>query len=348
MTTFSTDSFMDVYKIDVDNVDLSKPEVKKDVKEQKEFKEFKPRAIDAKTPYTALVRFIPIPVKNEDDKVQWMKEPYITTKGYFLKDPATQQKNYFVSPQTIGETCPIQQCFYTLWRTDDVVRKATAKREFNMTIYNYSLVYVMADVQNPENVGQTMVWRIPESIKKMIEKELNPEQPVAVAGRAPKVKEKVAVWAIDKGKDFNVKIGTHDVPVENPDGSKRNVAMPTYDGCSFETDITSLIIDEHEIQMGESKSMELLAQMYENAPDMSQFTYKPWDETYKQKLNSILDKFYQMYPVNGSTDSLSVNGQVQTQSRKTYQPSTDVNRSVIETADRIVEEMDDDLSDLDL
>ena len=155
------DVLMDVFHIDVENANFEEKTKKTEL-------EFNPRQVTKDNPYRALVRLLPIPVKENGKIIRWEKEPYYMKKRYYLKDE-NNFGSYYDSPLTVGEKCPMQQMFFKLNACENVQVKAL-KEDFKLQTNYWGLVYVIADDRNPDNNGKVMPWRFPDAIKKLIEK----------------------------------------------------------------------------------------------------------------------------------------------------------------------------------
>lgn len=277
--------FLDVISVNVDNVNLEE-----DVKKESVY--YKPKQ-EGKEPYKALVRFLPIPVK-EDGKIVGVEElPYYMKKRYWLTDE-TGNGNYYDSPVTVGEKCPIQSTFFRLWNSEDVREKKMAEN-FNLSTHYWGLVYILDDKQNPELVGKTLIWRFTNEVKKMIEKELEPSE--------YKKNAKVAVWDLIDGKNFLLNVGEKRVVLK---GKER--VFPNYENCEF-LDVAALEVDGYELKKGDSKSNQLTMDLLNNVPEeIYDLKYKPWSKETTDEVNKILSQYNAGGSVTSSTAQVADTG----------------------------------------
>jgi hypothetical protein len=264
---------LDVFNVDVENISLQEDSKKESVY-------FKPRQ-EGKEPYTALIRFLPIPEWNEEGKVVAFQKdkPYYSKKRYWLTDN-NGNGNYYDSPATVNERCPIQTTFFRLYGSDDVKDKKAAK-DFRILEHYWSLVYIMDDKQNPDLVGKIMIWRFPKDVKRLIEKELDP-----VVSEYQKDKAKVAVWTIDKGKNLALVVGKKKVTLDNG----KEVEFPDYEASEF-LESTPLEINGVSVEKNE-EGAKLLTDLFETAPkDIESYKYSPWTDEEREEVERILARY---------------------------------------------------------
>jgi hypothetical protein len=278
---------LEVFNVNVENINLEE-----NVKKESVF--YSPRQ-EGKEPYTALIRFLPIPIKEDGKIVKFEEKPYYMKKRYWLNDDSGNG-TYYDSAVSINEKCPIQTTFFRLFNSEDIREKKRAK-DFSLATHFYSLVYVLDDKQNPDSVGKVLIWRYTSDIKKLIEKELNP----VVSEYQKKAKEKIAVWDLLKGKNLALVVGQRKVTLELPNGTKKERIFPDYDKSEF-LESTPLEINGYELKANDSKSFELVTELLMSAPnEIADQKYKPWDEETKQTVDKILARYSKALDDNGDS-----------------------------------------------
>jgi len=229
-------------------------------------------------PYEALIRFIPIPIKENGKIVGVEKEPYYKKNWYYLKDE--EGGNYkFDSASTIGEKCQIQSIYFALNKSEDI-RVKSMSSDFSMNKHYWSLVYIIDDKQSPELNGTVKIWRYPKKMKDLIEKELSIKSTYSR-------KEKVAVWDLFKGKNFILSLSKEVVSIKGKD-----VTIPSYTDCEFEREISGLEFEGYELKKNDTKSADLINKLYdEKVPDISIYKYKEYDEKTLTLLDKVLSRY---------------------------------------------------------
>ena len=99
-----------------------------------------------------------------------IKEPKNTFFHYYhfgWKSFATGQFVSFVSPQTIGDRCPIAEESYKIYKTGTPEEKERGKNLYRKENYLVN-VYVVSDPTNPENEGKVKIMRYGSQIHKII------------------------------------------------------------------------------------------------------------------------------------------------------------------------------------
>ena len=99
-----------------------------------------------------------------------IKEPKNTFFHYYhfgWKSFATGQFVSFVSPQTVGDRCPIAEESYKIYKTGTPEEKIRGKNLYRKENYLVN-VYVVSDPTNPENEGKVKIMRYGSQIQKII------------------------------------------------------------------------------------------------------------------------------------------------------------------------------------
>jgi len=108
---------------------------------------------------TYLVRLIP--------NIQTPAETFFHYYHYSWKSFATGQFVSFVSPQTIGERCPIAEESYKIYKQGSPEEKERGKALYRKENYLVN-VYVISDPTNSENEGKVKIMRYGNQIQKII------------------------------------------------------------------------------------------------------------------------------------------------------------------------------------
>ena len=281
MANTENKGFLDVISVDVENVNL-----KDESKKESVF--YRPKQ-DGKEPYKALIRFLPIPKMQDDKLVGVEAEPYYMKRRYWLTDEMGNG-NYYDSPSTIDEKCPIQTTFFRLHNSDDIREKSSSKK-LNLSTHFWSLVYIIDDKQNEELNGKTLIWRCTRDIKKLIDKELE-------EGDEYKKTQKTAVWDLLVGKNLLLKVGIKKFVTNN----KERIA-PDYGACEF-LDVEPLKVDGYELKKGDAKSNKLSMELLQNVPkEMFDIKYQPWSNEVAEEVNKILVQFNKSISNETSTET---------------------------------------------
>lgn len=235
--------------------------------EKKERSLFSPKPSDGRdNTYSAVIRFIPNP-KDPYNK-SWLKKVQ-----YWIEAPELELKGYFDSVQSIGKDkdCILSKKY---WELHNAAKKgdanaAKAQKRINTRKENYfSYVYILKDPQNTANEGKVMVFRYPKAIKKLIDKEKNPE---SVDGF--ETVESVEVFNLRTGKDFLLKI-------------TKQGDYPNYDECKFSSTRRPLSVGGKPIT--EKAAQAEFAELMKNRPILEDYDYKEWDEETTTKIKKFL------------------------------------------------------------
>lgn len=286
------DNILNVFSVDVDNISLEDSSKRESIY-------YSPKQ-EGNDPYSALIRILPIPVKNaEGDFIGIEKDPYFMQKRYWLVDDEGNG-SYFTSAMTIGSKgCPIQKTFYKLKDSDDVRDKKLAEKDFKISTHYWSLVYIIKDKQNPDLQGKILIWRYPSDVKKLIENELTPPSSEYAAP-----KDKVAVWALDKGKNLALVVSKSKVTL---DGKER--IFPSYDKSEFVT-ISPFEYDGVKLDLLTNESVAKAKELFSKMPDeFFDLKYKEWDEATALKVKKILKRYDSSIEVP-SDDSKITNSEI--------------------------------------
>lgn len=154
------------------------------------------KATDPKKGYTAVIRFLPW-VLNEDDE---NGSPKTGPNGLhrimnYVKIEGQQELNgLYDSPANFKEKCALSKLYFDLDKSTNPVLKDRAICLNKVNKY-YSLVLIVEDSQNPDAVGKIMVYSYGWKILQKMQAEENGEN---VEGR------KCNIYDVAEGKDFKL------------------------------------------------------------------------------------------------------------------------------------------------
>jgi len=269
---------------------------------------YKPTADQGKDGvYSSLIRFLPNP-KNPSKSL-------IRKYVYWLED-GSGNGAYYDSPSTVGDKCPVQDLFFKLRNSESAVERKMSEKLKRREIF-YSLVQIIKDPQNADMEGQVKIFKFGYKIKQKIDEELNPQ-----------FDEPTQVFDLFDGKNFELKI--------TKQGGYNN-----YDSSKFQGKKSAIEINSIQMEATEEHKKMIMDYLSE-APDLTSFDYKPWDDDTRSKVNAVLDQYRSPGTATGTITS-SPPKQV---SQPTSQPVQEASEPVAEEAGS--ENLDDFLDGLDL
>lgn len=206
--------------------------------------------------YKARVRFLPNPAD--------IKKSIIAKYNYWLTDSNGDNGISVDDPTTIGEKSPINELYWKLKKSPNVVDQNIADEFLKRNRYFFSLVQIIKDDQHPELVGQVKVFRYGIKIKEKIDQEFNDED-----GGNP--------FNIMSGREFKLEV-------------KKVGGYQNYDACKFAGSKQPVSIKGKPLTKtpADKKRLESL---YENAPDLDNYTFKPWSAELTEQVNERLRTF---------------------------------------------------------
>lgn len=216
---------------------------------------FKPEAKSGKDGvYKAVVRFLPW---HKDVKKSVMKK-----WSCWLTNPATNEGKMVDCPSTVGKKSILQDLFWKFKKSDSIAEQKLAEN-FSRRQRFASLVQIVKDDNNPENVGKIMVWPYGVKIYNKLQAEMKPE-----FGK-PHIP-----FDLFEGKPFLVHI-TQVAGYNNYDNSRfLDEKMPvTIDGKAMEKTQESL----NEIKI-----------YLETSPDLNVYDYQEWDQQTDDFVNEVI------------------------------------------------------------
>lgn len=241
----------DIFNLGVGDIETYKP------KESGGSDLYKPTADQGKDgTYRALVRFVPNP-KNPSKSIV---RKYI----YWLED-GNGNGSYYDSPSTVGDSCPVQDLFFKLRNSDSAVDRKMSENLKRREVF-YSLLQIIKDPNNPDMEGKVKVFKYGYKVKQKIDEELNPQFDTPTQ-----------VFDIFEGKNFELVI-------------TKQGGYNAYDSSKFQGKISAMSISSKEIENNsgdKQKVMDLLSE----APDLSAFDYKKWDDDTRNKVEGLLYQY---------------------------------------------------------
>ena len=228
--------------------------------------------------YKSLIRFLPN-IKNP-------RKPYVRKFVYWLEDK--DGKGFYVdSPSTVGEKCPVQSKFFELRNSESALDKKMAESLKRREVF-YALVQIVKDPQNRDLEGQVKVMKFGYKIKTKIDEELNPQ-----------FEEGTQIFDPFEGKNFELVIS-------------KKAGYPNYDSSKFQSSKTPMSINGTAVE-DSSDSRKNILEYLQNAPDLSNFDYKPWTDEDRSKVMNVLSQF--------SSPGSSVSTVTKTENKKQSKPA---------------------------
>lgn len=256
-----------------------------------------------KEPYTATIRFLPIPVYQESSIVGTEKEPYYMKIRYYLRDK-NGVGHYFDSPRTIDEKCPISSAYFGLKNTKNIIdanKADTLKTQKNF----WSLVYIIDDTVDPTNNGKIRIFKYTSDLQEKIDIENK--------------KRGVKVWDLFNGVDMELTVTTKSIVIDKDNNVK--IEKDDFSKCEFDRgNRKPLNYNGYTFNMNDSEVTTKIVEMYKNAPDISMYKYKPFTEQELAHLNIVLENYR---PV-GSGDLNSVKTTFASKPQNSIEDSTEM------------------------
>lgn len=238
-------------------------------REKKDSVFYSPKAKDGTDgTYKALIRFMPN-IKNP-------KQPIVRKFTYWLESPDGKGSN-FDSPSTVGEKCPIQQAFYRLKNSESAADRRMAEKLKRKEQF-YSLIKVIKDPQKPENEGRYFILKYGTKLKQKIDDEMSPS-----------FDEPTQIFNPLTGKNFEL--------IVTKQGDYNN-----YDTSKFQSKKTPVIINGQPAD-NTPESREAILKELQDAPDLTTFEYKAWDDEDRSKV----ERFLSYYSSRGASVDAIVN-----------------------------------------
>lgn len=205
----------------------------------------------------ALIRFIP-----------WYKNPTKSRIKKFSNWLVDENgKGMFIDcPSTIGEKSPIQEVYWKLKKSENVLDQEVAKK-LSRKESNFSLIQVVKYENNPELEGKIFIFRYGYKLNKLIQSELQPE-----------IGEPNNPWNPLNGKVFLL-YGTLAAGFNN------------YDKSKFSNEPSSIIFNDKTYDGSNEHKVELMEYLKANSPNLESQEYKPLDDEQRNIIKRIVNSY---------------------------------------------------------
>lgn len=203
--------------------------------------------------YKARIRFLP--------NINPM-ESIIAKYNYWLVDANNENGFYVDCPSSIGEKSPIADLFFKFKKSTNPVELKYAE-QLKRNRQFFSLVQILQDAQHPELEGRVMVFRYGTKIREKIKQEGEDKE----YGSNP--------FDLMSGREFKIEV-------------KMVGGYQNYDGCQFVGGRTPVTVNGKKLVAGDAKTLRTL---YENAPDLNEYKFKPWTAEITQRVNDNLKTY---------------------------------------------------------
>jgi hypothetical protein len=273
------------------------------------------------------VRFLP----NLRDKANSM----ITKYEIWLENPMTGDKKQIDTLRTIGKgkECPITKTYWHLKENKDASLQVKHK-DWSQSPKYYTLVQILDDKQNPDNVGKIMVWKFGSKVKPKIDEA---EKPAVGKPRKP----------IDIKEGWPMYI---EVPTVG--------GWPNYDKCRFvnpeELDFPTYLGPNGEaLDINNNEDLQTYANyLLEESPDLSRFSFKEWTQETRDFIDECIQATYGNKESAVGTTGRSSNAGDLKRSKKAEAPKAEPAKTAEpEEDDDILSSVDDidvDLDEIDI
>ena len=216
---------------------------------------FKPEAKAGKDGvYKAVVRFLPW---HKDVKKSLMKK-----WSCWLTNPATSESKMVDCPSTVGKKSVLQDLFWKYKNSESTADQKLAEN-FSRRQRFASLVQILKDDNNPDNVGKILVWPYGIKIHNKLQAEMKPE-----FGK-PHIP-----FDLFEGKPFLVHV-TLVAGFNNYDNSRfLDERVPI--------SIDGTIMEKNQECLGKIKTF------LEASPDLGTYDYIEWDQDTEDFVNAVI------------------------------------------------------------
>lgn len=228
-----------------------------DFKEEKKksYSNFKPEANSGKDGvYKAVVKFVPW---HKDVKKSIMKK-----WSTWMVNPADNSGKSVDCPSTIGKKSIIQDLYWKFKKSDSVAEQKLAEN-FSRREKYASLVQIVKDDNNPDNVGKILVWSYGSKIYNKLQAELKPEY-----GKPHNP------FDLFESKPFIVHV-------------TKVAGYNNYDNCKFAEERTAIVIDGGTMSKTQ-KDMETIKNYLNESPDLSLYDYQEWTAETEAFVNDVI------------------------------------------------------------
>lgn len=238
-----------------DIFNLSLDDFKEEAKPSSGRSIFKPEAKAGKDGvYKCVVRFLPW---HQDVKKSVMKK-----WSCWLTNTATNESKMVDCPSTVGKKSVLQDLFWKFKKSDSVAEQKLAEN-FSRRQRFASLVQIVKDDNNPENVGKIMVWPYGVKIYNKLQAEMKPE-----FGK-PHIP-----FDLFEGKPFLVHVTLV-------------AGFNNYDNCRFLDEKLPITIDGQQMEKTQ-EDLGKIKSFLETSPDLNAYDYQDWDQATEEFVQGVI------------------------------------------------------------
>jgi len=216
---------------------------------------FKPEAKAGKDGvYKAVVRFLPW---HKDVKKSVMKK-----WSCWMTNPGTNESKMVDCPSTIGQKSILQDLFWKYKKSDSVAEQKLADN-FSRRQRFASLVQILKDDNNPDNVGKIMVWPYGIKIYNKLQAEMKPE-----FGK-PHIP-----FDLFEGKPFLVHVTLV-------------AGFNNYDNSRFLDEKVPVTVNGVKMEKTQ-ESLGAIKAFLETSPDLGAYDFQEWDQATEDFVNDVI------------------------------------------------------------
>jgi len=181
-----------------------------------------------------------------------------------MQNPTTNEGFYVDCPSSIGKKSLIQDTYFKLYKSENVLEKNLARERFSRKEIHYALVQIIKDPQKPELAGKILVFKYPATIAKILQSEIEPE-----------VGESMNPFNPLKGKDFLLHI-------------YEKAGFNSYEQSKFVGDRKPVEFNGTTFDGTEDSQTKYFEWLQANSPDLDAYRFKEWDEETTRKVVEII------------------------------------------------------------
>jgi hypothetical protein len=206
--------------------------------------------------YKAVVRFIPW---HKDVKKSIMKK-----WSCWMTNPANNESMMVDCPSTVGKKSVIQDLYWKFKKSDSVAEQKLAEN-FSRRQKFASLVQIIKDDNNPDNVGKIMVWPYGVKIFNKIQAEIKPE-----------FGDPHNPFDLFEGKPFLVHVTTV-------------AGYNNYDNCRFATEKMAIVIDGAKMEKTAENFEKIRKFLETESPDLGVYDFQDWDDRVDNFVQEVIN-----------------------------------------------------------
>lgn len=171
----------------------------------------------------------------------------------------------------IAKTCPLFKSWKQLHFSEDPEKQALATKYYSKREVDYILVQIIEDDNQPDKVGQFMVWKLPMAVRKKLEAKMKPS---ASSKKAP---VNILDYLIGRVLEVDVTPG----PGSPKDKDGRYFREINYDLCEFDSDVQPItrvdgspLFTDEEVELIEKYDKKLTAIAKMQSPEEKASSYE--------------------------------------------------------------------------